>query len=112
MKTKLILSAVVAASIALSSSVFATPSAGSNAPSAGLTPGQTILLYKKFCGEDGKAKDAFSMFLKKNVVESAGIDGPAEKKIMSRDFGDKLCKAIKLEALQAIKGNRSGRGSR
>ena len=105
MKTKIILSAVVAASIALSSSVFAIPSAGSKASSAKLTPADTILLYKKFCGEDGKAKAAFSMFLKKNVVESAGIDGLAEKKIMSRDFGEKLCKAIKLEALLAKKGN-------
>ena len=90
MKSKLILSAVVAASIALSGSVFAGPKDG---PSAA----QVAAVYNHFCGDRDHQK--LASFVKANVLQELNIPAAAKKQGISESQGRNLCDAVKKMAL-------------
>ena len=88
MKSKVILSAVVAASIALSSSVFAGP--GDSGPNAAAL----VKVYKEMCGEKDHQK--LRSFVKANIISELDVPAAVKAKGISERQGRNICRAFAL----------------
>ena len=90
MKSKVILSAVVAASIALSSSVFAGPR------DSGPSGAQLLKVYNEMCGEADHQK--VRNFVKANILSNLDVPAAVKAKGISERQGRDLCKAFAVYA--------------